>query len=305
MTLLRVSAFAALASLLSACSPLYALDLLVPDSGYKLVEAIAYGPGPRRKLDLYVPVSAPGRPVPVVVFFYGGSWKNGKRGHYRFVGQALASRGIAVAVADYRLYPQVRFPAFVEDGARAVAAVVARTAEHGLDPERVFLMGHSAGAHLAALLALDARYLRTAGLSQRAIAGWIGLAGPYAFDPLAYDASRPVFASAADDIDRARPITHVSASAPPALLLHGTADKTVVPDNTEALAAALRKRRVKAETNLYSGVGHVGIIVAAASPFQDHAPVISDILRFVGAAPEPSKLQRSAQRGPAQPRFAR
>jgi acetyl esterase/lipase len=281
MRILYLAACAAVTSALTACSPLSVLDAIVPEKGYLKVGNFSYGPLPRQSLDLYLPKTSQLSHTPVVLFFYGGSWRNGKRSHYRFIGQALASRGIAVAVIDYRVYPKVRFPTFVEDGAKAASLVMRLAPKYGIDPNRLFLMGHSAGAHIAALLALDKSYLARAGVPHRSVAGLIGLAGPYAFNPLSYDTSRPVFLPAQNDITKAQPVSHVSSGAPPALLLHGTADETVIPGNSEKLSRALRKAGVRTKEKFYEGIGHIRIILAIAAPFQGDPPVLRDIVDFI------------------------
>jgi len=134
--------------LISGCSPFAAVNLLVPRSGYSIHDGIAFGIDPRQKLDIYVPNELKS-PAPVLLFFYGGNWESGKRGDYLAFGQALASRGIVTIIADYRLYPQVKYPVFVEDGAQALAYVHAHVAAYGGDPARVFVAGHSAGAYVA------------------------------------------------------------------------------------------------------------------------------------------------------------
>ena len=146
-------AFLALGGVAAAgCSPAVVLNALAPD-GLAREAGLAYGEGPSRRLDVYAPPAA-GGPRPVVVFFYGGSWQNGKREDYRFAGAALAAEGFVAMVPDYRKYPEVRFPGFVEDGASAVAWARREAARFGGDPSKLWVMGHSAGAHIAALLAL-------------------------------------------------------------------------------------------------------------------------------------------------------
>ena len=139
-------------SLAAACSPLRTFDRLVPkDRGGTLVaEGIAYGAGPRQRLDVYAPRGGCGQPRPVVMFFYGGSWNSGTRSGYAFVGRALAARGFVTVVPDYRLVPEVHYPAFVEDGAAAVRWVAANAAKYCGNGQSVVLMGHSAGAYIAA-----------------------------------------------------------------------------------------------------------------------------------------------------------
>ena len=275
---------------LSACSPMRLLDAVVPDTGYRLVADIAYGADPRQAFDLYLPATASAKPA-LAMFFYGGSWKSGRRQDYRFVGQALASRGIAVAVADYRTYPQVQFPAFMEDAAAATAKLVVVAQRHGVDGNRVFLIGHSAGAHMAALLALDERYLAGQGLGKSRIAGVVGLAGPYSFDPLEFSSTRPIFETVRGDIDRARPVAHAGVGAPPMLLLHGSWDRTVYPLNTEKLTDTLRRHGGQVESRFYPGIGHLRIILAFAEPFNGAPDVVGDVIDFV----------RRKAKGPAQP----
>src|SRR5690625_2083547 len=164
------------------CTAQHLVNGLTPKSGYVCHDDIAYGELSRHKLDVYVP----DRPAPgahVVVFFYGGRWEEGSRTAYRFVAQALTSLGYIAILPDYRLFPQIRFPAFVEDGAIAVKWVYDHAAEYGGNLDHLFLMGHSAGAYIAAMLALNDEYLHAVGSSRRLLAGVIGLSGPYDFKP--------------------------------------------------------------------------------------------------------------------------
>ena len=281
---------------LVACSPLVVINGLVPDSGYTRETGIQYGARPRQKLDVYRPAKAM-RPKAVIVFFYGGSWKWGERRHYRFVGQALASRGYLVVIPDYRLYPEVEFPGFVEDAAAAIKWVHREIPARGGDPDRIVLAGHSAGAHIAALVALDRAYLRDAAVPHSSIAGWVGLAGPYAFDPLKFARIRPIFESAPDP-NAARPITFVRRGAPPALLLHGSADRTVGVTNSRQLARRLKSAGVPLRYDLFDGVGHSGILLALAKPFEDKAPVLARISTFVDGLKQDSGRSETAVGGP-------
>lgn len=272
----------AITTLLSACAPIESLNaLLVPDDGWRAEHGIAYGDGDRRKLDIYMPDPAVDK-APVVVFIYGGSWSGGKRGYYRFVGEALTSRGFVVVIPDYRVYPEVGFPVFVEDGAAAVAWVHAYIARWGGDPDRVTLMGHSAGAHIAALLATDRHYLADVGLPPGAVRGFIGLAGPYAIDPSRYKSIRPIFASA-ESLEATQPITFIDGDEPPMLLLHGAADETVFPVNTLAFGDRMRAFGRSAEVIEYEGVGHVRIVLDMAEPFRRPGGVLDDVDRFLQA----------------------
>lgn len=262
----------------------FAVDLLnrlSPRRGITIREGVAYGPGPRHRLDVYSPArAAAAAPAPAVVFFYGGGWEEGDRGIYRFVGAALAARGILTLVPDYRLYPEVRFPAFMEDAAAAVAWARSFLTTLGGDPGRLFLMGHSAGAQIATLLALDPSYLRAAGMAGGRLAGVIGLAGPYDFLPLRSPTLKAIFGPEVD-WPASQPITYASAAAPPMLLAAGTADRVVDPGNTERLAVRLRAVGATVEMRLYRGLGHRVLIGGFASALAPWLPVRREALRFI------------------------
>lgn len=274
---------------LAGCSPLGVFDTVVPhDPGSKLAQGdIAYGDDKRQVLDVYVPVDAGSDDLPVVVFFYGGSWSGGSKDRYRFAGRALAAQGAVAIVADYRLVPQVRYPEFIEDGAAATAWARENATRFGGDPSRLFLAGHSAGAHTAVSLALDPRFLETHGISQDAIAGVVGLAGPYEFEPDRYRATRRAFEGSLDD-PRVRPLTLAGPSAPPMLLLHGAEDTTVEPRNATALAKALSDNGVSATARVYPDMGHAGLLLALSRPLRSKkAPVLGDVADFIVSEGEP------------------
>lgn len=265
--------------LAAACSPLVLVNALVPDGGYSRTGDIAYRDGPRGRLDVYSPAARSG-PSPVMVFFYGGSWQDGAREDYEFVGGAFARRGYTVVIPDYRVYPEVEFPAFVRDAANALRWTRDHIAAYGGDPRRIFIAGHSAGAHIAALLALDPRYLRDVGLRRDAICGLIGLAGPYAFDPLGTPSVKPVFVHLKNP-DDARPVSFADSNSPPALLLHGLDDTTVRPENSRLLAKALRRAGTPATLDLLPDTGHAGLLLALSRPFDYWPEVHKAIADFV------------------------
>lgn len=264
--------------LLGACSPLSAFDALVPKDrgGARVAAGIAYGEGPRQRLDIYAPTGAAAGPRPVIVFFYGGSWNSGSRSGYAFVGRALAARGFVTVIPDYRLVPEVVYPGFVLDGASAVRWVRAHARDYGGDGDRIVLAGHSAGAYIAAMLAVDDRWL---GADRAAVRGLVGLAGPYDFAPFTVGASVQAFGAWRNPAET-QPVTWAGAGDPPALLLAGAEDTIVRPRNSDALAAKLRAEGVPVEVKHYPGIGHIGILTAIAKPFRGKAPVVDDVAAF-------------------------
>ena len=271
---------AALSSLAAACSPLQALNglnRLVPGDGgvRQPVDGAAYGSDPRQRLDVWAPKRATGK-LPVIVFFYGGSWNSGRREDYGFAARALSARGFVVVVPDYRLVPQVRWPAFVDDGAAAVQWVLANIAAHGGDPARVSVMGHSAGAHIAMLLALDRRW----GVADGIKAG-VGLAGPYDFLPFTAGGAADAALGNAADLAETQPIHFARKGAPPLLLLHGSKDTTVLPRNSQRLANAITDLGGRAEVRIYPEVTHIGIVLALSKPFRGKAGALGDASAFL------------------------
>lgn len=274
----RVWAFAVL-SVVSACSPVAALNALAPKAGIIETRDVRYGPGDRHQLDIYAPAGRSS--APVVVFIYGGGWKQGNKGEYRFVAAALAARGILTVVPDYRLYPQVRFPVFLQDNAAAVAWTKANIARFGGDTQRMFLMGHSAGAYNVAMLTLDKQWLGAEHLDpDRDIAGTIGLAGPYDFLPLRDAELDDIFAPAGD-LRLSQPITFARGTAPPMLLAAGTDDTTVLPRNTERLVDAIITGGGQVEERIYPGVNHTKIIAGMAGMLHWLAPSMTDVMDFL------------------------
>jgi acetyl esterase/lipase len=280
---LALSGCLAFLAVLSACSGPALLNAVTSRAGYTVVNDIRYAPGERGTYDLYVPDGADAT-TPVVVFFYGGGWDSGAKGTYPFVGQSLASDGVIVAIPDYRVFPEVQFPAFVEDGAKAVAAVAqaVREGRHGLvaGAHPLFLMGHSAGAQIAALLSLDRHYLADAGLAGRPLAGLIGLAGPYDFLPLTDERYKRVFPPRLRPASQ--PVNFVTAAAPPMLLVAGAADTTVKPDNSRSLAEKVRAAGGSATVDIRPGVDHIGAVsgLATALPLGDRT-IRATVLAFI------------------------
>ena len=266
---------ASLAAFLNGCSPAALLNATVPRKGFTLEPDIAYGAEPRQKLDLYRP-DKPRADGKAVIFFYGGSWDSRSKSDYLFVAQALTVSGYAVVIPDYRIYPAVRFPAFVQDGAHAV-----RWASDRVGSGKLFVMGHSAGAHIALMLMTDTPYLQAAGVDRMKLPGVVGLSGPYDFLPLTSAKLIDIFGGANNPDMEA--ITFAKAPLPAALLVHGAADDTVYPRNSEHLAAAWRQTGAPIELKLYPGVGHIDVVAAFADLLQSHAPTRADVLTWLDA----------------------
>jgi acetyl esterase/lipase len=275
------SALAALSgTFAAACSPLSLFATLSPkDPASQVARGAAYGAGERQRLDVYAPRKA-AQPAPVAVFFYGGSWDSGRRQDYNWAGRALASRGFLTIVADYRLYPEVRYPGFLEDGAQAVAWASQNARRLGGDPTRTVLVGHSAGAYNAVMLALDGRYLRAAGVDPTSVKAMAGLSGPYDFLPIASDITERIFGGTAD-LPSTQPLAYVRPDSPPAFLATGAADDMVWPKNTIALAKKLREAGVPVEERHYDGVDHVNMVLALSRPLRGRAPVLDEMTGFL------------------------
>ncbi len=271
---------------LLACAPLATINSVASVASLRRAQGLVYGPLPRQRFDLYGPEgSAPAGGWPLVVFFYGGSWNSGARADYQFVGSAMAARGVLVLVADYRLYPEVRYPDFLRDSALALAWGLTEAARLGANPKRVFVMGHSAGGYNAAMLALDARWLAATGRTPAELAGWIGLAGPYDFFPTDNPDARPVFFHP-NYPERAQPIEFPSAAAPRSFLAAPVKDVLVSPTrSTQSLAAKLDAAGVPMTLKMYERASHATLIGAFSPPLRWIAPVLDDVTGFIETTP--------------------
>jgi len=285
-------AIAATAGYLSACSAITFGIANAPASfgPFERKADIAYGEDKRQKLDVYVPKSATAAAAaedsqlasnkPVIVFWYGGSWQSGSKNDYRFVGAALAERGFITVLPDYRLYPDVKFPDFLDDAAHAVAWVQKHAQEFGGDPHRVVLMGHSAGAHTAAYLALNRDFLAKRGANPDWIAGLVGLSGPYALAPNTRALNR-IFAAPYGESDW-QPLQFVTSKAPPTFLAHGLDDGLVSVRQAEQLRDALQSKGVRVETELYPDKGHAATVAGFSKPARGSSPTLDETVAFLG-----------------------
>ena len=280
----RIAAIALLALLMCGCADAF-FALVGSGADTRNVRAlpdIVFDAEHGLKLDVYAPRDA--QRAPVVVFFYGGSWVDGHRRWYRYVGEALAKHGVVAIIPDYRKYPTVRFPAFMHDAAGAVAWAHTRAAEYGGDPARVFVMGHSAGGQIAALLACDKRYLAGVGLQPRDLAGMIGVAGAYTFLPFVEEEPE-IFGNDARGRYDSQPINFVDGDEPPMLLLQGDADDEVPAQNAQAMAERAQAMDGTAVLKLYAGVGHSAILLAFAREHRTSVPALADTLAFIAQPP--------------------
>ncbi len=269
-----------LASALSACSTVGVLNAVEPRFGVTTTRDLAYQPGPRGGLDVYRPRQANGS-APVVVFLYGGGWDEGAKAQYAFIGDALASKGFVTFIPDYRLYPEVRWPAFLQDNANALRWVRDHAAQFGGDPRKLFLVGHSAGAYNAVMLSLDRRWLAAVGMDpRRDVSGTVGLAGPYDFLPLRSDELKSIFGPP-DARPATQPINYVDGQAPPLFLATDDRDTVVDPGNTTRLADKVREHGGRVETKTYSGLSHALLLGVVAAPLRFMAPVLKDVTTFI------------------------
>lgn len=268
--------FLASLPLLNACTPTQFANAFV-SSELQVRQDIPYGPHERQMLDVYTsPATGDGRDV--VIFIHGGYWDSGDKADYSFVADSLTEHGFTTVIPNYRLVPEITFPSYVEDVALAVKWVF-----DNLQPRTVFLMGHSAGAHIAALAAFDERYLEAVGMSNTRLAGFIGLAGPYDFLPLGPDDQRTRRAlGPQDDWAATQPIHFVDSNDPPAFLATGLADETVNPANSERLAARIHEHGGETILNTYPSLDHATLLGAIARAGRVLEPrVLEDVVAFM------------------------
>ena len=259
-------------------SPTALLTIASPKAPGGEIRGVAYLPGPRHAFDVYLPEPR-SAPSPVAVFFYGGGWRQGDRAGNRFIGRSLAACGVMTFIPDYRVWPDVAFPDFLKDAAAAVARVKAEARRMGGDPDQLFLMGYSAGAYIAAMLALDPSWLEQEGIDPRTdVAGVIGIAGPYDFLPLRKPAMRRIFGAGGA---ATQPIAFAANAVAPILLLAGGQDRVVDPANSQRLAASVRASGHAVEAIVFADLGHLSIIRSMAWPLHFLAPVWRESCRFL------------------------
>lgn len=256
------------------------------DGAIRLVAAERYGKDSAQKLEMFVPQGAKGT-LPIVVFIHGGGWSSGDPHDYRFIARTLCAQGYAVVLAGYRLYPQAKYPAMLEDGAAALRWVQDNAAKLGGDPARIALMGHSAGAYNVVMLSLDPQWLKAVGLDTGVIRGTVSLAGPFDFLPFDTPATIHSFGDAPDP-SMTQPVNFARKDAPPLLLVTGDADTRVKPRNSKALARRMAEAGAPTEPVMLQGVSHEGIIMMFARPFSRDARALDAVLPFLAKVTAPS-----------------
>ena len=278
---------AIMACLSSACSPVKVLNSLVPENGYEMISEVAYGADSRQKLDIYLPKNPKtsdaenlGALKKVIIFYYGGNWDSGERADYKFAAEAFVSQGYIVVVPDYRVYPQVLFPELMADPASAAKWVKTNIKKYNGDANKVFLAGHSAGAHIAVMMAINPEYLARESLQPNDFAGVIGLAGPYDFLPLTSDRLKTIFGPE-DERWKSQPINFVDGKNPPLLLAVGMKDGTVWPRNSINLANKIKEKNGQVEVIKFANYGHVDMVAKLAKPLRGNGELLKPISAFI------------------------
>lgn len=280
MRFLKLSGLLALSAIAAACSPVGFLNTITPSSSFSLAKDVSYGELSRQKLDIYQAKSAK-LGAPVIVFIHGGSWKDGSKDIYKFLGEGLSREGYDVVVPNYRLYPETKFPGFVEDAALATAYAAKRY------PDRsIALMGHSAGGHMVTLLGTDGTYLEAAGVNMcQRVSSIIGLAPPTGAYPLTDEPYITIFPERFAGQDA--PLNNVKNPSPAMFLMNGGKDDTVGPKNSEQLAAAIKARGGEAIYKFYPKLTHTDPVKLMSKYFDDDSTLKADVLSFVDAQAKP------------------
>jgi len=253
-----------------------------PMDDLAITHDIAYAPGDRHGLDIYVSL-APGAPRPVVVFFHGGGYDSGDKADLAWLGAALARRGYVVVVPDFRLYPQVIWPAFLQDCAAAVRWTRDNAARYGGDPSKLVLMGHSSGAYNAISLAVDRRWLGEVGMDpDRDLRAAVGLSGPYDDMQTTNLKIQTIFGPKRQWPDT-QPVNHAHGRSPPLLLITGDRDDIVDPVESDMLAENVRKSGGVVKLIHYPTLDHTGTLEALVPQKGKNPQVMDDVTAFISA----------------------
>jgi len=265
---------------LVSCTSLGVLNAVAPkdDNTLEVVTGISYGSHRRQQLDIYLPKDVD-ELAPVTMFLYGGSWINGKRQDYAFVGHAFNTKGYITVLPDYRLVPEIRYPEFLIDNANALRWVYGRIEQYGGDQNRIFVVGHSAGAYNGVMLGLADALFSAHDLDLPVISGFAGLAGPYDFLPLAFDSTKDAFGEVFD-LPSTQPVNLVSSSAPPMILITGTDDKLVLPKHSFSLHDSATSKGAESTLVTYQDVGHIALLLSLSKSFRSNTTALEDVVNF-------------------------
>lgn len=270
--------------LVSGCSAVQLVNAVSKIYPVEKISDISFGPNPRDTLDLYLPRDTDNeQEIPVIVFYYGGSWNRGEKSEYEFVGRRLASLGYAVSIPNYRVYPEVKYPDFLVDSAKGFKATVTElnkeTYANQKFAKQFILMGHSAGAYNASMLAYDPTWLQNQNVNPKEhIAGLIGMAGAYNIYPIKVTEVQPVF-DHPNYPPNSQPIEFVDNANFPTLLIAPANDELVsIEKNTNSLAKALKDSGKKVEVKTVNGTDHISLI-----------GTLSPLLFFKGSSVDPIK----------------
>lgn len=262
--------------------------LLAASDEVKSFKDLTYYNGPdaharKHRLNLYLPAARSA--YPIVVFVHGGSWTRGDKddlsGAYGVLAGKFVERGIGVATINYRLAPEFRHPEHARDVARATAWVYRHAKEYGWDPNRLFLVGHSAGAHLAALIAVDPRYLAEQKLTPKIIQGVVGLSGVYDLTLTGVTGRalyEPVFTSDPERLQNASPALQVKVRPSPFLLFYAENDYLSADFQARNFEKVLKKAGGSAVIRLVPGRNHTNIVIGLA---KDGDIVQKSVLEFL------------------------
>ena len=254
--------------------PLAVFNLLMPkDPAQVIMRDIAYGQHQRQRYDLFAPLQ--GHHFPLLIFVHGGAWDSGGKDGYDFVGHAFASKGYLTALIDYRQVPDVQYPAFVEDTAKAVAHMRSEATKYDGDPSRVYLVGHSAGAYNIVQATLNPAFAADIG-SIKAIAA---MAGPFDFVPIQHPSIEKAFGKY-QPLEDTQPRKFIRADQPPLLMLHGLDDDLVLPESYRDFYKAVKDSGAHVEFHEYPATNHISILGDLSRPFRHRSPTYETIIKF-------------------------
>ncbi len=256
------------------------LNAVASTAGLNVSTDQRYGPDARNVLDVYRPEgSRADATAPMLLFIHGGSWTNGSKNDYKFVGESFARAGYVTAVMNYRLAPVNRYPAYIQDAAQALKYLRVHAPELGGNPDALYVMGHSAGAFNAVELVDNARWLTEAGVPISAVKAVVGVAGPYDYDyrPLPSANAFPEGSNPADIM----PSYHVRRDAPPHLLLVAGDDQVVEPPNAVKMEAALKAAGVPVTRTVLPRLDHYTIVGSLARSLSFLGNTRQDALEFM------------------------